>query len=107
MANFFEFRERCLRVSAQRNSWFGQREIYQPGQLEIIVITSLNFVRNLFVLERFNDDNFYAFALLGGSNTTVTFRFPQLGHMRRDSNREIGKFGPRVQTKVSRSSVRR
>ena len=42
--------------------------------------------------------------LLGGSNTTVTIRLPQAGHMRRAFSRERGKFGPRVQTSVSRSS---
>jgi hypothetical protein len=41
--------------------------------------------------------------LLGGSKTTVTRRFPQAGHMRRDSSLESGKFGPRVQTSVSKS----
>ena len=35
-------------------------------------------------------------ALVGGSKTTVTLRLPQAGHMRRNSSREIGKFGPRV-----------
>jgi hypothetical protein len=40
-------------------------------------------------------------ALLGGSNTTVTLRFPQAGHIRRDSSRDSGKFGPRVATSVS------
>ena len=38
---------------------------------------------------------------------TVTCRLPQLGHIRRDSSREIGKFGPRVATSVSRSSCLR
>jgi hypothetical protein len=47
------------------------------------------------------------FALLGGSKTTVTCRFPQAGHMRRDSSRERGKLGPRVATSVSRSSCLR
>ena len=42
--------------------------------------------------------------MLGGSKTTVTRRFPQLGYMRRDSGRESGKFGPRVQTSVSSGS---
>ena len=42
--------------------------------------------------------------LVGGSNTTVTRRLSQAEHMRRDSRRESGKFGPRVQTSVSRSS---
>jgi len=46
-------------------------------------------------------------ALLGGSKTTVTCRPPQLGHIRRHSSREIGKFGPRVATSVSRSSCLR
>jgi hypothetical protein len=41
---------------------------------------------------------------VGGSKTTVTRRLPQAGHMRRDSNCESGKFGPRVATSVSRSS---
>ena len=40
-------------------------------------------------------------ALLGGSKTTVTRRFPQAGHMRRDSSRERGKLGPRVATSDS------
>jgi hypothetical protein len=40
-------------------------------------------------------------ALLGGSNTTVTRRFPQAGDMRRVSSGESGKFGPRVQTTAS------
>src|SRR5580704_4028871 len=34
--------------------------------------------------------------LVGGSNTTVTRRLPQAGHISRDSRRESGKFGPRV-----------
>jgi hypothetical protein len=41
---------------------------------------------------------------VGGSNTTVTLRLPQAGHISLDSRRESGKFGPRVQTNVSRSS---
>jgi hypothetical protein len=45
--------------------------------------------------------------LLGGSNTTITLRFPQAGHMRRDSKRDSGKFGPGVATSVSRSSCLR
>ena len=35
---------------------------------------------------------------------TVTLRFPQAGHMRRDSGRDSRKFGSRVATSVSRSS---
>jgi hypothetical protein len=34
--------------------------------------------------------------LVGGSNTTVTQRLPQVGHMSRESSRESGKFGPRA-----------
>ena len=45
--------------------------------------------------------------LLGGSKTTVTLRLPQAGHMRRASSRDSGKFGPRVQTSVSRSNCLR
>ena len=37
--------------------------------------------------------------------TTVTLRFPHTGHINLDSSREIGKFGPRVATSVSRSKV--
>jgi hypothetical protein len=40
-------------------------------------------------------------ALLGGSNTTVTRRFPQAGPISLDSSRESGKFGPLVATSVS------
>jgi hypothetical protein len=40
-------------------------------------------------------------ALLGGSKTTITGLFPRLGHMRRDSSRDSGRFGPRVATSVS------
>ena len=43
-------------------------------------------------------------ALLGGSKTTVTCRFPQLGHISLDSSLEIGKFGPLVATSVSSSN---
>jgi hypothetical protein len=37
---------------------------------------------------------------------TTTRRDRQRGHIRRPSKLESGKFGPRVQTKVSRSSSR-
>ena len=35
-------------------------------------------------------------ALLGGSKTTVTLLFPQVGHTRPDSSRDSGKSGPLV-----------
>jgi hypothetical protein len=58
-----------------------------------------------FSLFRINYDdhlpNSCALLLLGGSNTTVTLRFPQAGHMRRVSSLDNGKFGLRVQTNVS------
>lgn len=50
---------------------------------------------------------FPTFPLLGGSKTTVTRRFPQAGHISRDSSLESGKLGPRVATSVSRSSCLR
>ena len=34
--------------------------------------------------------------LVGSSNTTVTRRLPQAGHMRRNSRRDNGKFGRRA-----------
>jgi hypothetical protein len=37
----------------------------------------------------------------------VTLLFPQAGHINRPSSLEIGKFGPRVATNVSRSSCLR
>ena len=39
--------------------------------------------------------------MLGGSKTTVTLRFPQLGRIKRDSSLESGKFGPRAQTSAT------
>jgi hypothetical protein len=44
---------------------------------------------------------------VGGSKTTVTLLFPQAGHISLDSSLESGKFRPRVQTSVSRSSCLR
>jgi hypothetical protein len=41
--------------------------------------------------------------LVGGSKTTVTLRFPQAGHINRDSSLDNGKFGPRVLTSVSKT----
>jgi hypothetical protein len=46
-------------------------------------------------------------ALDGGSKTTVTCLFPQLGHINLVSSRDSGKLGPRVATRVSRSSCLR